>query len=144
MCFRDCPNDVNEAVSSLIFASARCGELPELRVIRKLFEERYGQRFAMVAVELLPGNLVNRQVCQFLVVTFSDNMYFKDFCLMLIKLQVKEKLSPKLVSDDMKQRLVNEIASDYCLRPEILALEYYSDWQQQVSVYSINLAEQIL
>ncbi|KAH7532904.1 hypothetical protein FEM48_Zijuj04G0071900 [Ziziphus jujuba var. spinosa] len=103
---KDCPNDVNEAVSSLIFASARCGELPELRVIRKLFEERYGQRFAMVAVELLPGNLVNRQV--------------------------KEKLSPKLVSDDMKQRLVNEIASDYCLRPEILALEYYSDWQQQL------------
>lgn len=31
-------------------------------MIRKLFEERYGQRFAMVAVELLPGNLVNRQV----------------------------------------------------------------------------------
>lgn len=59
---RDCPNDVNEAVSSLIFASARCGDLPELPVIRKLFGERYGQRFAVVALELLPGNLVNRQV----------------------------------------------------------------------------------
>ncbi|KAF3443890.1 hypothetical protein FNV43_RR13580 [Rhamnella rubrinervis] len=59
---KDCPNDVNEAVSSLIYASARCGDLPELRLIRKLFEDRYGLRFAMVAVDLLSGNLVNRQV----------------------------------------------------------------------------------
>lgn len=63
--FRDCPNDINEAISSLIFASARCGDLPELCVIRKLFGERYGQRFAAAALELLPGNLVNREVCQF-------------------------------------------------------------------------------
>lgn len=49
-------------MSSLIFASARCGDLPELRLIRKLFEDRYGQRFAMVALDLLSGNLVNRQV----------------------------------------------------------------------------------
>ena len=61
-CFRDCPNDINEAVSSLIFASARFGDLPELLVIRKLFGERYGKRFEMTALELLPGNLVNRQV----------------------------------------------------------------------------------
>ena len=50
-------------MSSLIFASARCGDLPELRAIRKLFGERYGQKFAMSAVELYPGNLVNSQVC---------------------------------------------------------------------------------
>lgn len=60
--FRDCPNDVNEAVSSLMFASARCGDLPELQLIRKLFGERYGRRFESAAVELSPGNLVNRQV----------------------------------------------------------------------------------
>lgn len=59
---RDCPNDINEAVSSLIFASARFGDLPELLTVRKLFGERYGQRFTNVAVKLLPGNLVNRQV----------------------------------------------------------------------------------
>ncbi|KAK8516714.1 hypothetical protein V6N13_080824 [Hibiscus sabdariffa] len=59
---KDCPNDINEAVSSLIFASARCAELPELPAIRKLFGERYGHRFATVAVELLPGNLVNREI----------------------------------------------------------------------------------
>ncbi|EEF44469.1 uncharacterized protein LOC8262099 isoform X2 [Ricinus communis] len=103
---KDCPNDINEAVSSLIFASARCGDLPELRAIRKLFGERYGQRFAMTALELLPGNLVN--------------------------LQIKEKLSINSVPDDVKRKLVDEIARDYCLRPEILAIEYTSELQQQV------------
>lgn len=59
---RDCPNDINEAVSTLIFASARLGDLPELLTIRKLFQERYGQRFASAALELHHGNLVNHQV----------------------------------------------------------------------------------
>lgn len=58
---KDCPNDINEAVSTLLYASARCGELPELSAIRKLFGERYGQRFAYGAVESYPGNLVNRK-----------------------------------------------------------------------------------
>lgn len=31
-------------------------------MIRKLFGERYGQRFAVSAVELFPGNLVNHEV----------------------------------------------------------------------------------
>lgn len=63
MCrYRDCPNDINEAVSTLIFSSARFGELPELLPIRKLFGERYNQRFVTIALELLPGNLVNNQV----------------------------------------------------------------------------------
>ncbi|XP_057954569.1 uncharacterized protein LOC131148699 isoform X2 [Malania oleifera] len=100
----DCPNDINEAVSSLIFASARCGDLPELQSIRKLFRERYGHRFAMAAVELLPGNLVNRQV--------------------------KEKLSMNSVPEDLKYRLMGEIARD-CHESQILALEYSSELQQQ-------------
>ncbi|MCD7465846.1 hypothetical protein HAX54_002023 [Datura stramonium] len=36
---KDCPNDINEAVSSLIFASARLGDLPELRRFASSFEE---------------------------------------------------------------------------------------------------------
>ncbi|XVF01963.1 hypothetical protein REPUB_Repub04eG0134900 [Reevesia pubescens] len=107
---KDCPNDINEAVSSLIFASARCADLPELPAIRKLFGERYGQRFATAAVELLPGNLVNREI--------------------------KEKLSIKAVSDDVKYRLIDEIARDYCQQPEILALEYTPEMQQQVKEIS--------
>ncbi|KAJ6360936.1 hypothetical protein OIU77_004877 [Salix suchowensis] len=102
---KDCPNDINEAVSTLIFASARCGDIPELRGVRKVFGQRYGQRFEKTALELLPGNLVN--------------------------FQVKERLSILSVPDDVKRSLVDEIAIDYCLRPGILALEYASELQQR-------------
>ncbi|KAL2331718.1 hypothetical protein Fmac_019299 [Flemingia macrophylla] len=101
---KDCPNDINEAVSSLIFASARCGELPELGVIRKLFGQRYGERFATKAVELFPGNLVNKQL--------------------------KESLLVKSVPNDLKYRMVDKIARDNCHPKQVLAIQYYPNWQQ--------------
>ncbi|KAI3893322.1 hypothetical protein MKX03_002130 [Papaver bracteatum] len=46
---RDCPSDINEAASSLIYASARCGgDLPELPKLSKLFGDRYGNRLNLV------------------------------------------------------------------------------------------------
>ncbi|KAL9670942.1 hypothetical protein QQ045_008505 [Rhodiola kirilowii] len=102
---KQCPNDVNEAISSLIFASARCGEVPELRTFRDLIEERYGRRYVRTALELLPGNFVNPQV--------------------------KEKLSVTSVSDDAKFRMVNEIFREYCLQPASLAIQYSQEWHQK-------------
>lgn len=87
---RECPNDINEAVSSLIFSAARCADLPELLTLRKLFGERYGNDFAKVAVELLPGNQVNQQIC--------------------------EKLCIKSISDESKFRLMEEIVKEYNLQ----------------------------
>ncbi|KAF5745976.1 putative Regulator of Vps4 activity in the MVB pathway protein [Tripterygium wilfordii] len=104
---KDIPNDINEAISSLIYASARRGDLPELPALRKLFEERYGQGFAKAAVDLCPGNLVSNEI--------------------------KEKLSIESVPDDLKHRLLDEIARDYSMKPEILTLEYTSEWKQQVN-----------
>ncbi|KAK7324727.1 hypothetical protein VNO77_28526 [Canavalia gladiata] len=101
---KECPNDINEAVSSLIFASARFGDLPELGVIRKLFGERYGERFTTTAVELFPGNLVSKQL--------------------------KENLSIKSVPDDLKYKMVDEIARHSSLQPQVLAIQYYPEWQQ--------------
>ncbi|XP_045807444.1 uncharacterized protein LOC123900167 [Trifolium pratense] len=102
---KDCPNDIKEAISSLIFASARCGDIPELFVVRKLFGKRYGEKFATTAVELFPGNLVNKQLT--------------------------ENLSGKYVTEDLKYRMVDEIARDNnCLQQNVLAIEYYPDWQQ--------------
>ncbi|KAL3509411.1 hypothetical protein ACH5RR_028812 [Cinchona calisaya] len=108
---KDCPNDINEAVSSLIFASARFGDLPELRSIRKLFGERYGQRLATVALELLPGNLVNRQI--------------------------QEKVCIKSVSDDVKSKLVEEVLRS-SLQSGPLLLEYSSKLQQKMANKSIG------
>lgn len=59
---KEVSDGVNEAVSTLIFASARCGDLPELRTLRVLFGDRYGQPFVSTALHLLPGNRVNPQV----------------------------------------------------------------------------------
>ncbi|KAI3759674.1 hypothetical protein L6452_07665 [Arctium lappa] len=39
---RECPEECKEAIPSLIFAAARFADLPELREVRSLFAERYG------------------------------------------------------------------------------------------------------
>ncbi|XP_042482130.1 uncharacterized protein LOC122062575 [Macadamia integrifolia] len=39
---RECPEECREAVPSLMFAAARFADLPELRDLRQLFAERYG------------------------------------------------------------------------------------------------------
>ncbi|KAK4369262.1 hypothetical protein RND71_013054 [Anisodus tanguticus] len=94
---KDCPNDINEAVSNLIFASARFGDLPELVAIRKLFGERYGQRLEKSALQLLPENLVSHQI--------MDN------------------ICTSSVSEEEKYRLVDEIARN-CFQQGPLLLEY--------------------
>ncbi|OWM89909.1 uncharacterized protein LOC116195424 [Punica granatum] len=38
----ECPEECKEAVSSLMFAAARFSDLPELRDLRQIFHERYG------------------------------------------------------------------------------------------------------
>ncbi|KAK6944983.1 Vacuolar protein sorting-associated protein Ist1 [Dillenia turbinata] len=38
----ECPEDCREAVSSLMFAAARFADLPELRDLRNVFQEKYG------------------------------------------------------------------------------------------------------
>jgi hypothetical protein len=54
--------DLKEAISSLIFASPRCSDLPELLQIRQLFAAKYGKEFAAAAAELRPDCGVNRRV----------------------------------------------------------------------------------
>ncbi|KAA8523108.1 hypothetical protein F0562_009531 [Nyssa sinensis] len=39
---RECPKECREVVSSLMFAAARFSDLPELRELRDMFQERYG------------------------------------------------------------------------------------------------------
>lgn len=53
MCLcRECPDELKEAVSSLIFATSRCGGFPELQQIREMFVSRFGKEFAARAAEL--------------------------------------------------------------------------------------------
>ncbi|WMV38052.1 hypothetical protein MTR67_031437 [Solanum verrucosum] len=47
---RDCPENCREAVASLMFAAARFSDLPELRELRDLFQERYGNSLELLLV----------------------------------------------------------------------------------------------
>ncbi|CAA2964616.1 IST1 homolog [Olea europaea subsp. europaea] len=44
-----CPDELKEAVSSLVYAAIRCGELPELQEIRAILTSQFGKEFAAIA-----------------------------------------------------------------------------------------------
>ncbi|XAR51544.1 hypothetical protein NMG60_11006198 [Bertholletia excelsa] len=83
---RECPDELTEAISSLIFAASRCGELPELQEIRWIFTSRYGKDFATRAVELRNNCKVNPKIVQ--------------------------KLSTRQASLESRKKLLKQIASD--------------------------------
>ena len=60
--FRDCPADLKEGISSLIFAGPRCSEIPELLAIRDVFEKKYGKDVVSAATDIRPNAGVNRMV----------------------------------------------------------------------------------
>lgn len=84
---RNCPLDLKEAISSLIFASPRCSDLPELLQIRQLFAAKYGKEFAAAAAELRPDCGVNRRII--------------------------EKLSVRAPPGEVKLKLMKEIAAEH-------------------------------
>lgn len=57
---KNCPIDLKEAISSVIFASPRCSDIPELMDVRKHMTAKYGKEFISAAVELRPDCGVNR------------------------------------------------------------------------------------
>lgn len=84
---KNCPLDLKEAISSLIFASPRCSDLPELLQIRQLFAAKYGKEFAAAAAELRPDCGVNRRII--------------------------EKLSVRAPPGEVKLKLMKEIAAEH-------------------------------
>ncbi|XP_051117950.1 uncharacterized protein LOC127242447 [Andrographis paniculata] len=84
---QECPADLKEGISSLIFAGPRCSEIPELLSIRDVFQKKYGKDFVSTATDLRPNAGVNR---------------------MLI-----EKLSVKTPSGETKLKVLKEIAKEY-------------------------------
>ncbi|KAG6516235.1 IST1-like protein isoform X2 [Zingiber officinale] len=84
---KECPEELREATSSLIFASSRCAvELPELAKVRAIFSNKYGKEFASAAVELRNRCRVNPEVIQ--------------------------KLSTRSPSLEVRQRTTKEIAAE--------------------------------
>ncbi|KAH7683448.1 Vacuolar protein sorting-associated protein Ist1 protein [Dioscorea alata] len=60
----ECPDELREAISSLIFAASRSGELPELQDVRRMFAEKFGREFSSDVVELHGDFHVNQKMIQ--------------------------------------------------------------------------------
>ncbi|KAF4377169.1 hypothetical protein CsatB_006612 [Cannabis sativa] len=84
---RECPLDLKEAISSVIFAAPRCADLPELLQVQIAFASKYGREFVAAATELMPDCGVNRQLI--------------------------ELLSVRAPSPDKKLKLLKEIADEH-------------------------------
>ncbi|TVU35480.1 hypothetical protein EJB05_17371 [Eragrostis curvula] len=84
---KECPIELREAIASIIFASGRCSDLPELMHLRNLFTTKYGKEFVAAAMELRPDSGVNRTII--------------------------EKLSVKAPSAEPKLKVLKAIAQEY-------------------------------
>lgn len=51
-CYRECPDELQEAASGILFAASRCGDFPEIQEIRAILTSRFGKEFASRAIEL--------------------------------------------------------------------------------------------
>ncbi|XP_071722365.1 uncharacterized protein [Rutidosis leptorrhynchoides] len=61
---KTCPIDLKEAISSVIYASPRCADIPELADVRKHLTAKYGKEFVSAAVELRPDCGVGRMLVE--------------------------------------------------------------------------------
>ncbi|KXG19452.1 hypothetical protein SORBI_3010G061100 [Sorghum bicolor] len=84
---KECPLELREAIASIIFASGRCSDLPELMHLRNLFTTKYGKEFVAGAMELRPDSGVNHTIIK--------------------------KLSVKAPSGESKLKVLKAIAQEY-------------------------------
>ncbi|CAN6301500.1 unnamed protein product [Urochloa humidicola] len=82
---KECGEEIKEAVAGLMFASARCGELPELLDARAILADKFGRDFAAAAKDGAPG---------------------------VVDPTLVRKLSVERASLEQKRRLVKEIAAE--------------------------------
>ncbi|XP_024641289.1 sericin 1 isoform X2 [Medicago truncatula] len=57
---KNCPIDLKEAIATVIFATPRCSDIPELADVKKHMTSKYGKEFTSAALELRPDCGVNR------------------------------------------------------------------------------------
>uniref|UniRef100_A0A7C9EU40 IST1 homolog n=1 Tax=Opuntia streptacantha TaxID=393608 RepID=A0A7C9EU40_OPUST len=84
---RECPPELREAISSIIFAAPRCSDLPDLLQVKNLFTSKYGKEFVSAVSELRPDTSVNRTII--------------------------EKLTVSAPSPEVKLKLLREIAQEF-------------------------------
>ena len=69
--YSDCPNELEEAASNLLYAAPRCGEFPELQEIRAILTARFGKEFAYGAIELRSNCRASQKVKDHILQIFA-------------------------------------------------------------------------
>lgn len=104
---RECPEELKEAISGLIFASSRCGDFPELIEIRSVITSRFGKEFTARAIELRNNCAVGPMIVQ--------------------------KLSARPPSLEIKLKLLKQIASEHGITlKDLEAYEVSTETQEKV------------
>ncbi|CAK8574103.1 unnamed protein product [Lathyrus sativus] len=83
---RECPDELQEAASGILFAASRCGDFPEIQEIRAILTSRFGKEFASRAIEL-------RNNCK-------------------VHPKIITKLSTRMPSLESRMKVLKEIASE--------------------------------
>lgn len=83
---RECPDELEEAASGILFTASRCGDFPEIQEIRAILTSRFGKEFAARAIEL-------RNNCR-------------------VHPKIITKLSTRMPSLESRMKVLREIASE--------------------------------
>ncbi|KAG8062298.1 hypothetical protein GUJ93_ZPchr0003g18646 [Zizania palustris] len=83
---RECPEELREAAAGLVYAAARCGDVPELQEVKRLLAAKFGREFVSAAADLRTGCGINAKIVQ--------------------------KLSTKQPSLESRQMVLQEIAAE--------------------------------
>ncbi|KZV42731.1 dentin sialophosphoprotein-like [Dorcoceras hygrometricum] len=106
---KNIPIDLKEAIASVVFASPRCGDVPEFLDIRKHITAKYGKDFTTAAIELRPECGVGRMLVEKLSAVAPDGQA-KTKILIAIAEEHNISWDPKS-SDEKDQVPPNELLS---------------------------------
>ncbi|EER92527.1 uncharacterized protein LOC8078832 [Sorghum bicolor] len=114
---KECSEEIKEAAAGLMFASARCGELPELLDARAILADKFGRDFARAAKEGAHG---------------------------VVDPMLVRKLSGERASLEQKRRLAKEIAAENDILLEFPASpgEVHQDGRTTSRINSQRASEQ--
>lgn len=112
----ECPEELREAAAGLVYAAARCGDLPELQEVRAILAAKFGREFVSAASNLRSGCGVNPKVRPGgdprTLAGWPTDFSTLDSRLNLDSRQIVQKLSTKQPSLESRQLVLQEIAAD--------------------------------
>ncbi|XP_061374677.1 uncharacterized protein LOC133316895 [Gastrolobium bilobum] len=101
---RECPEELKEAASGLLYTASRCGDFPEIQEIRAILTSRFGREFAARAIELRNNCGVHPQIIQ--------------------------KLSPRMPSLESRMKVLKDIASENSISLQLEEVSSVTDEEQ--------------